>query len=77
MTPTETAQSGSNLVWHAHDGREDLPLLLNSDTAVEIERRDGSVESGQAGYWHSDLRHLNSWLHNGGNCDIVRFRVAQ
>jgi hypothetical protein len=61
--------------WVEPDGR-DCPV---ADTiVVDIVRRDGSTNHGPAGYWSApnELRHFNSWRHNGGNCDIVRYRIA-
>lgn len=56
-----------------HTGARECPVAL--DALVEIERRDGCIEVGTAGGWHSPLDYQNSWKHDGGNCDIIRYRV--
>lgn len=49
---------------------------VSQHSVVDIVRRDGSLDHGPAGFWDSKQRYQNSWLHNGGNCDIVRYRHA-
>ncbi len=56
--------------WAEPNG-QDCPV--DQRLVVDIERRDGTTNRGPAGYWFSPYRHQNSWYHNGGSCDIVRY----
>lgn len=58
---------------HTHSGDRECPIAL--DQVVAIRRRDGSESTAPAGYFWSRFDHQNSWKHNGGNCDIVAYRV--
>lgn len=59
--------------WVETDGNK---CPIPHEMLVEIERRDGSRTTVPAGYHDSRRDCFNSWKHNGGSCDIVRYRIA-
>jgi hypothetical protein len=64
--------------WIEHDGKG---IPVSPETLVLVRFRDGSPHYDKLGTqrpaskWHSNIRALSNWIHDGHGGDIVAYRV--
>lgn len=71
---TQTTAAGARAdEWLTPDG---INCPVPEHVVVDIVRRDGSEDHLPAGFCVGMTPCQNSWVHNGGDCDVIRYRVA-